>query len=55
MRIEVGKNYRGPPKNWYDVRRLGRGGSAEVFLCKDKDNEYELARKSIWIQRVTLF
>ena len=46
--------YRGPPKHWKDIQQLGRGGSAEVWLCHDIDaNNFPLARKKIWIKLVS--
>lgn len=42
------KAYRGPPKNWKEVKFLGRGGTGDVWLCQDTDaNNYQLVCKKI--------
>lgn len=48
-------NYRGAPEHWTDVKPLGRGGSATVWLCYDGDKDCLVARKTIWPRGVSFF
>ena len=45
--------YRGPPKNWTEVKALGRGGTGDVWLCHDTDANYQLVCKKIFVDGVS--